>query len=108
MSVQDVNNSEFEVALENERPLFVDFWAPWCGPCRQVSPVVDEIARSREDVQFVKVNVDNNQELANRFEIKGIPTLIIFKGGQEIKRVVGAHGKQSIISALDSALAPSH
>jgi thioredoxin 2 len=93
MSVQDVNNSEFEVALENERPLFVDFWAPWCGPCRQVSPVVDEIARTREDVQFVKVNVDNNQELANRFEIKGI---------------VGAHGKQSIISALDSALAPSH
>jgi thioredoxin 1 len=104
MSVQDVTTSEFETALADAKPLLVDFWAPWCGPCRAVSPVVDEIAGERDDVHVVKVNIDDNQELAVKLGVGAIPTLILFKGGSEIQRIIGAHPKKSIVNTLDVAL----
>lgn len=88
-----VQNFETEV-LRSTTPVFVDFWAEWCGPCRVIAPIVDELSREFEGrVKFVKINVDENAEIADRYEIQAIPTLIIFKGGQPVQRIVGAAPK---------------
>jgi thioredoxin 1 len=82
----------------------VDFWAPWCGPCRMVSPVLEEINGEREELRVVKLNVDENQQTAAAFEVLSIPTMILFKNGQVAKKVIGAYPKKRLESELESSL----
>jgi len=104
--VNDVTEATFmgEV-LESETPVLVDFWAPWCGPCRMVSPILEEINSEREDVRVVKVNVDENQAIAVQYEILSIPTMILFKDGEIAKKLIGAQPKARIEAELEPALA---
>jgi thioredoxin 1 len=83
----------------------VDFWAPWCGPCRVVSPILEELNAERDDLRVVKVNVDENQAIAARYEILSIPTMILFKNGQIAKKVIGALPKARLVAEFDPALA---
>ncbi len=87
------NNFDAEV-LESASPVLVDFWAPWCGPCRVVAPVLEEIAGERPDLRIVKLNVDDNQQTAARYQVLSIPTMILFKGGSPVKTVVGAYPEE--------------
>ena len=91
--------------LENEQPVLVDFWAPWCGPCRVVAPVLEEIAGEREELRVVKLNVDDNQRTAAQYGVMSIPTMILFKNGQPAKTIVGAYPKQQLEAELEPALA---
>ncbi|MGA7616704.1 MAG: thioredoxin [Thermoanaerobaculia bacterium] len=95
-----LDRSSFDGALQRPEPLVVDFWAGWCGPCRVVAPVIEELARERRDVIFGKVDVDANQEIAARFRVSGIPTLIFFRGGSEVGRLVGAVPRSQIEQAI--------
>jgi thioredoxin 1 len=90
--------------LESAQPVLVDFWAPWCGPCRVVHPILEEMAAEREDLRIVSINVDDNQQTAARFEVLSIPTLILFKDGAEAKRVIGAMPKRRLEAELEPAL----
>ena len=102
MSAIQINKENFQdVVVKAEKKVLLDFWAPWCGPCRMVLPVVEEIAEEREDIVVGKVNVDEQPELANQFGVMTIPTLIVFEGGQEIRRSVGAKNKKAILSMVD-------
>jgi thioredoxin 1 len=102
----DVTDATFDTeVLESERPVIVDFWAPWCGPCRVVSPILEEINSEREDVRVVKMNVDENQQTAVRFEILSIPTMILFKDGEVAKKVIGALPKARLVAEFEPALA---
>jgi thioredoxin 1 len=98
------NNFDAEV-LEASSPVLVDFWAPWCGPCRVVAPVLEEIAGERPDLRIVKLNVDDNQQTAARYQVLSIPTMILFKGGSPVKTVVGAYPKKKLEQELEPALA---
>jgi thioredoxin 1 len=102
-SVTDANfKSE---VLESELPVLVDFWAPWCGPCRMVAPVVDEIAQQYEgQVKVVKVNTDESPSVASQYGIRSIPTLMVFKGGQRVDMVVGAVPKATLANTLEKYL----
>ena len=93
------NNFQSEV-LNSEKPVLLDFWASWCGPCRMVSPIVDEIADERGDLKVGKINVDEQPELASQFQIMSIPTLIVIKNGEITNRSVGVSPKQQILSML--------
>lgn len=86
--------------LQSDRTVLLDFWASWCGPCRMVSPVVDEIADERSDILVGKVNVDEQRELAAQFGVMSIPTLVVIKNGQEVQRSVGARPKNQILAML--------
>ena len=86
--------------LNSEKKVLVDFWAPWCGPCRMVVPLVEEIAREREDILVAKVNVDEEPELASRYSIMSIPTLIVLEKGQVVNKAVGARSKADIEKLL--------
>ena len=99
MSIK-LNNENFESTVQNGTVL-VDFYADWCGPCRMVAPVVEEIAGERSDISVGKVNVDESGELALRFGVASIPTLIVFKDGKEYRRIVGFRPKRDILAALD-------
>jgi thioredoxin 1 len=102
----DVTDATFETeVLESELPVIVDFWAPWCGPCRVVSPILAEINSEREDLRVVKLNVDENQQTAVRYEVLSIPTMILFKDGQVAKKVIGALPKNRLESEFEPALA---
>jgi thioredoxin 1 len=103
MSEVTDNNFQAEV-IESERPVLVDFWAPWCGPCRMVTPVLEEIASERPDLRIVKLNVDENQQTAASFQVLSIPTLILFKRGQPVKTVIGAYPKKKLEQELEPAL----
>jgi thioredoxin 1 len=99
------NNFQAEV-IEADTPTLVDFWAPWCGPCRVVAPVLEEIAAERgEALKIVKLNVDENQQTAAAFEVLSIPTLILFKGGQPVKKIIGAYPKRKLEAELEPELA---
>lgn len=101
MAVMKVTKSNFqEVVLNAGKEVLLDFWAPWCGPCRMVSPIVDEIAEERTDIQVGKVNVDEEMELAAQFQVMSIPTLVVLRDGQVVNRVVGARPKDAIVSML--------
>ena len=106
-AITDVTDSNFQAeVLESETAVLVDFWAPWCGPCRMVAPVLEQIADERgQELKIVKLNVDENQQTAARFEVLSIPTLILFKGGQEAKKVIGAYPKRKLEAELEPALA---
>lgn len=99
-----VENFEEEV-LKSSRPVLVDFWAPWCGPCKMVGPIVETLAGENQDKLTVgKLNVDENQSLAVQFGIRGIPTLVFFKDGSEVKRIVGAQNKTQLQRAIDEVI----
>jgi thioredoxin 1 len=97
------NNFDAEV-LEADGPVLVDFWAAWCGPCRVVAPVLEEIASERADLKIVKLDIDENQQTAARFGVLSIPTMILFKGGQPVKTVIGAYPKKRLEAELEPAL----
>jgi thioredoxin 1 len=106
-TLNDVTDTSFQAdVLEAETPILVDFWAPWCGPCRVVGPVLEEIAAEKGDaLQVVKLNIDENPQTAAAFDVLSIPTMILFKGGQPVKRVVGAYPKRKLVAELEPALA---
>ena len=101
MSVIHITKENFETeVLHSEKPVLLDFWATWCGPCRMVAPIVEEIANERADVKVGKIDVDEQRELAIQFQIQSIPTLIVFKNGELTERVVGARPKDQILQLL--------
>ena len=105
-SLTQVTDRNFQAeVLESDTPVLVDFWAPWCGPCRVVGPVLEEIAAERDDLRIVKLNVDENQQTAAAFEVLSIPTMILFKHGQVAKKVIGAYPKKKLESELGPVLA---
>jgi len=107
-TLSDVTDTNFQAeVIESDTPVLVDFWAPWCGPCRVVAPVLEELAGERDDLRIVKLNVDDNQQTASQFQVLSIPTLILFKGGQPIKKVIGAYPKRKLEQELETALAPA-
>lgn len=95
----DKNNFQSEV-MNSDKPVLVDFWAPWCGPCRMVGPVVEEIAGERSDIKVCKVNVDEQPELAGQFGITSIPTLMVLKNGEIVNQAMGARPKSQILALL--------
>lgn len=101
MSVIYVTKDNFEEIKQGEKPVLLDFYADWCGPCRMVAPIVDEIAEERSDIVVGKINVDNDPQLAEAFGVFSIPTLVVLKGGEEIARATGARPKDAILDMID-------
>jgi len=105
-TINEVTDNNFQAeVIESDTPVLVDFWAPWCGPCRMVAPVLEEIAQEKGDaLKIVKLNTDENQQTAIAYEVLSIPTLILFKNGQIAKKVVGAYPKRKLEAELEPAL----
>ena len=101
MSAISVNKNNFnQEVLNSDKPVLMDFWALWCGPCRMVVPLVEEIAKERSDIKVVKINVDEEQELAMQFGVMSIPTLVVMKNGKIVNQVTGARPKAQILAML--------
>jgi thioredoxin 1 len=105
--IGDVTDQDFEErVLKSDEPVLVDFWAEWCVPCHMVSPVVEEIGQEKgETLRVAKLNIDENPEVTRRYGVMSIPTLMLFKGGEEKARVVGARGKEALLREIDPHLA---
>jgi thioredoxin 1 len=104
--LKHVTDASFQAeVIESELPVLVDFWAPWCAPCRKIAPDLEKIAAERDDLRVVKLNIDDNQETAAQFGVLSIPTMILFRHGAPVKTVIGAFPKKQIEAALEPALA---
>ena len=100
MSVIAVTKQNFDEIIKTDKPVLLDFYADWCGPCRMVAPIVHEIAEENDNVVVAKINVDNEPDLAMKFEVMSIPTLVVMKNGEEVKRATGARAKPQILAML--------
>ena len=101
MSAININKNNFQnEIMDSEKTVLLDFWAPWCAPCRMVAPIIEEIAGERPDIKVGKINVDEQPELANKFSIMSIPTLVVMKNGKIVQRVSGARPKKAILEML--------
>ena len=101
MSAIHINNQNFKnEVLQSDKPVLLDFWAPWCGPCRMVLPIVEEIAEERQDIKVGKINVDEQPELAAQFGVMSIPTLVVIKDGKIVNQAMGARPKSAILAML--------
>ena len=101
MSAINISNQNFDQeVIRSDRPVLLDFWAPWCGPCRMVAPILDEIAQERADIKIGKVNVDEQPELAAQFSVMSIPTMVVMKNGKVVRQAVGARPKEQILALL--------
>lgn len=105
-ALPDVNSNSFaKDVLQSDKPVLIDFWAPWCGPCRMLAPVVEKVAGSMSDrITFLKLNTDENPSLAGEYQVSGIPCLILFKGGKPVDRIVGFVNESTITSMLQKHL----
>ena len=105
--IPDVTDNNFQAeVLESETPVLVDFWAPWCGPCRVIAPTLEELAEERgEELRVVKLNVDENQMTSAQYDVMSIPTLIVFRNGEIAKKIIGALPKKRLIDELEPAIA---
>lgn len=106
-NVKSINSDNFDSeVLQAGKPVLVDFWAPWCGPCKMLGPIVETLAdENAGKIEVGKLNVDENQSLAVQFGVRGIPTLIFFKAGKEVKRIVGAQNKNQLQKVIDEVIA---
>ena len=102
MAIVNITNANFkEEVLDSDKKVLVDFWAPWCGPCRMVSPIVDEIAEENSDIKVAKINIDEQPQLASQYGVMSIPTLLVFENGDVIEKAVGARNKSFILQMLE-------
>jgi thioredoxin 1 len=105
-NLPEVTDSNFQAeVIESETPVLVDLWAPWCGPCRIIAPHLEELAREREDLRVVKLNVDDNPQTAAKYNVMSIPTLLLFKNGQVAHQIIGALPKNRLVQEIEPALA---
>ena len=102
MSAININKNNFQnEVMDSDKPVLLDFWAPWCGPCQMVLPIVEEIAAERSDIKVGKINVDECPELAKQFKVMSIPTLVVMQNGQILTQAVGARNKDALLAMLD-------
>lgn len=101
MEIIKVNSQNFEEeVIKSEKPVLIDFYADWCGPCKMLSPIIDEIAEENSDIKVVKVNVDDSQDLAMKYQVMSIPTLVVIKNGEEVNRSVGLIDKSQVLNLI--------
>ena len=101
--VQEINSNDFKQEISKGKSL-VDFWAPWCGPCRIISPIIEDLSKEMKDIKFFKLNVDNNNDIAESYGVMGIPTLILFKDGKEVGRMIGVNSKEAIETKINAVI----
>jgi thioredoxin 1 len=105
-AISEVTDANFQAeVIESETPVLVDFWAPWCGPCRVIAPSLEEINEEQANLRVVKLNVDDNQQTAAKYDVMSIPTLIVFKNGEVATKIIGALPKKRLVQELEPALA---